>query len=61
MKRIVVAASLIGLSVMAMPVLAGKEEREFLKNEVVPRVKEAETKFRSACGCALAITAELDK
>ena len=58
MKRVLVAAGLFGLLGTMSPAFAGKEERETMKNEVVPAVKEAEAKFKSACGCALAITVD---
>jgi hypothetical protein len=59
MKRVLIAAGLIGLtSTIAIPAFAGKEEREMLKTEVMPAVKTAEAKFKSACGCALAITVD---
>ncbi len=52
MKRLFVTASLF-LSITA---LAGKAEREYMKSDVEPAVKDAETKFKAACGCALKIT-----
>lgn len=61
MKRVLVAAGLMGLfGTMAMSVtaFAGKEEREYLKSDVMPSVKKAEAAFKSACGCALAITVD---
>jgi len=59
MKRVLVSVGLIGLaSAMAMPAFAGKEEREFLKTEVMPAVKTAEANYKSSCGCALAITVD---
>jgi hypothetical protein len=57
MKRVLVAAGLFGLlGTMSVTAFAGKEEREFMKNEVMPAVKAAESKYKTACGCALAIT-----
>ncbi len=35
--------------------LAGKAEREYVKTDVTPAVKAAETAYKSACGCALKI------
>jgi hypothetical protein len=59
MKHVSVAVCLMGLiGLMAVPAFAGKEEREYMKNEVVPAVKAAEAKVKSACGCALAITVD---
>jgi hypothetical protein len=59
MKRVLIAAGLVGLTTtMAIPAFAGKEEREMFKNEVMPAVKTAEAKFKSACGCALSITVD---
>ena len=53
MKRSVIAISLMVVSLSAF---AGKEERDFMKNEVMPAAKTAEAKWKGACGCALAIT-----
>jgi hypothetical protein len=50
MKYFVIAAAIMLLSLTAY---AGKEEREFMKNEVVPAVKKAEAEFKKACGCGL--------
>ncbi len=52
MKRAIVIGWLIALSLTAV---AGKEEREFSKNQVAPAVKKAQTTFKNSCGCALAI------
>ena len=51
MKRLITLA-------MFLPVLAfaGKAEREMMKNEVTPAVKESEAAFSKACGCNLKIT-----
>jgi hypothetical protein len=51
MKRTLITLSLF-ISVTA---LAGKAEREYKKSDVDPAVKEAETKFKASCGCALQI------
>jgi len=51
MKRFVIAMSLC----LSATAIAGKAEREYLKSDVAPAVKEAETKFKAACGCALKI------
>jgi len=61
MKRILVAAGLaglIGLMAPSMTAFAGKREREFMEKELMPKVKEAGEKFKSACGCSLAITVD---
>lgn len=61
MKRCLVAAVMVCWSMTAF---AGKGERELVKKELEPKVKEAETNFKSSCGCALAITIDpvtLDK
>jgi phage-related protein len=61
MKQVLVAASLMGiLATMSTSTtaFAGKEEREMMKNEVMPAVKEAEAKVKSSCGCAMAITVD---
>jgi len=58
MKRILVAAGLAGIvGVMALSTaaFAGKEDREYKEKELMPAVKDAEAKFKSACGCGLAI------
>jgi hypothetical protein len=46
----------LALMLVSLPALAGKEERDYLKNEVTPKVKAAEAKFKESCGCALKIT-----
>jgi len=59
MKRILVAAGLVGLvGIMApsMTAFAGKKERDFMEKELAPKVKEAGDKFKASCGCPLAIT-----
>ena len=43
----------IALMFASVAALAGKEERDFMKNEVQPAAKEAATKWKSSCGCAL--------
>ncbi len=43
------------LASISMTALAGKAERDYLKNEVLPAVAEAEAAFKKACGCALKI------
>lgn len=61
MNRILVAAGLLGIvgtMATALPAFAGKEEREYMKSEVMPAVKAAEAKFKASCGCALAITVD---
>lgn len=35
--------------------LAGKAEREYVKTDVTPAVKAAETAYKTSCGCALKI------
>lgn len=51
MKRVIVIALLL----MSATALAGKEERDFMKTEVQPKVKEAASKWKSSCGCELRI------
>jgi hypothetical protein len=61
MKYVLAAAALTGLigtATVSSTAFAGKEEREAMKNEVMPAVKAAEAKFKSSCGCALAITVD---
>ncbi len=53
MKRALIATTAFLCSVTAF---AGKTEREFMTKELQPSVKQAEAKFKSACGCALKIT-----
>src|ERR1041384_3082890 len=55
MKRVLVVASLTAMSLTAF---AGKEEREMMKNEVTPAVKEAMAKVKASCGCAMTITVD---
>src|SRR3712207_5456370 len=43
---------------MSMTAYAGKEEREFMKNDVTPALKAAEGAFKKACGCALSISVD---
>ncbi len=52
MKRVLIATTALLFSLTAF---AGKTEREYMKNEVAPAVKDAEAKFKSSCGCALKI------
>jgi hypothetical protein len=49
-------AGLLATSAISLTAFAGKEDREFKDKELMPAVKAAEAKFKSACGCALAIT-----
>jgi len=61
MKHVLVAAALAGLTgtlIVSSTAFAGKEEREYMKSEVMPAVKTAETKFKASCGCALTITVD---
>jgi hypothetical protein len=53
MKRALVLPSIMLISITAF---AGKEDREYMKNEVMPAVKSAETAYKASCGCALKIT-----
>src|SRR5687767_5783605 len=53
MKKAVAIAAVMLVSVVAV---AGKAEREYMKNEVMPAVKKAQDNFKKFCGCALAIT-----
>ncbi|HWU91508.1 MAG TPA: hypothetical protein VN253_29775 [Kofleriaceae bacterium] len=56
MKRSLAASALLLITLTAsLTAFAGKEEREYAKNELTPAVKAAETKFKEACGCALKI------
>ena len=56
MKRFLAASALLLIAVMApRSAFAGKKEREFMNNEVVPAVKKAETAYQTSCGCALTI------
>jgi hypothetical protein len=55
MKRVLVVASMM---VMSLTAFAGKEDREMMKNEVMPAVKDAEAKVKAACGCAMKITVD---
>lgn len=48
--------ALLVLSLFPILAFAGKTEREYMKNEVTPAVKAAETEFKKACGCDLKIS-----
>ena len=52
MKRLI-AIAVVLVSVTA---IAGKEERDFMSKEVQPAAREAEAKWKGACGCALKIS-----
>ena len=54
MKRVLIG---LGLTLASVTAFAGKAEREYMKDSVQPAIKEAETKFKAACGCALKIVA----
>ncbi len=54
MKRLIVATMLFA----SVTALAGKEERDLMTKEVQPAVHEAEAKWKSACGCTLAVTVD---
>lgn len=54
MKRALIG---LGLTLVSMTAFAGKAERDYMTNTVQPAIKDAEAKFKSACGCALKITA----
>src|ERR1043165_8162226 len=47
---------MIGTAVMLLSItaFAGKTERDYMTNTVNPAVKEAQAKFKAACGCAVA-------
>lgn len=47
----------LGLTLVSINAFAGKAERDYMKDSVQPAIKEAEAKFKAACGCALKITA----
>jgi hypothetical protein len=47
--------AIVAIALVAATAYADKASREFFKNELAPAVKAAETKFKSACGCALKI------
>ena len=55
MKQAVAIAAVMFVSLTAF---AGKAEREYMKNEVMPAVKKAEAQYKKFCGCALAITVD---
>jgi hypothetical protein len=44
--------------VIPLVAFAGKQERDVMTKQVMPAVKEAEAKYKSACGCSLAITVD---
>ncbi len=49
-----------GITIVSLTAFAGKQEREYWKEEVTPAVDKAKSTFKSACGCALGITAKED-
>lgn len=53
MNRILVMAAL-----MPMLAFAGKTEREYWKNTVVPAMEKAKKTYKEACGCNLDISIE---
>jgi hypothetical protein len=53
MKKIILFAAL--MMTASLPAFAGKAEREYMKDTVMPAVKAAETAYKSSCGCALKI------
>jgi hypothetical protein len=50
-----VIATIVAIAVSAF---AGKEDREYMKTQVVPKVAEAEAKFKAACKCAMNIVVD---
>ena len=52
MKAIYLIATAIALPVTAV---AGKQEREYMKTDVVPAIRKAEATFKTSCGCGLRI------
>ena len=55
MKKTVLFAALMMTMMASLSAFAGKAEREYMKDTVVPAVKAAETAYKSSCGCALKI------
>ena len=51
MNRVIVT----GLLLVSVTALAGKEERDFMNNEVKTKAKETAAKWKASCGCALNI------
>jgi hypothetical protein len=51
MKKLILLAALIPTMAFA----ADKATREYIKSDVTPAITEAQTTFKKACGCALAI------
>lgn len=61
MKQMMTAvglASLLATSAISLTAFAGKEDRDYKEKELMPAVKNAEAKFKAACGCALAIAVD---
>jgi hypothetical protein len=52
---LLIATAILAISVYAV---AGKEERETMKNEVSPAVTEAQAKVKAACGCAMKLVVD---
>jgi hypothetical protein len=44
--------------VVPLTAFAGKKERDIMEKQVMPAVKDAEAKYKSACGCPLTITVD---
>lgn len=44
--------------VIPLAALAGKKERDVMEKQVMPAVQDAQAKYKSSCGCTLAITVD---
>lgn len=46
----------LSITLVSLTAFAGKDEREYMKSTLAPAIKQAETTFKTACGCPLTIT-----
>jgi len=52
MKPLLIAVSVL---LVSLPAFAGKEDRDYMTMQVMPAAKAAAAKWKSSCGCTLAI------
>jgi len=46
----------LAIAALSFTAFAGKREREVKEKEAIPAARDAETKWKTSCGCALAIS-----
>lgn len=54
MKRSLIVLSVLLVS-LSFSAFAGKEDRDYMTKEVLPAAKAAAAKWKSSCGCSLAV------